>query len=140
VWPHAQRPGYWCRQCHRKGDVIQYLRDRDGLSYREACIRLGLPVDEQAPVTSTQPIPKAPRQAQPPSEAWQARAAAFVAHCEHALWHRREPRRWPIYTGEGSWTTRCGRPRSAITPRGDMSQCRHGGCRWMLHRGPAYGG
>jgi len=86
VWPAADKPGYWCRQCNRTGDAIQFLRDRDGLSYRDACTQLGLPVDEQARVTSARPIPKAPPLALPPSEAWQARAEAFVEQCEHALW------------------------------------------------------
>lgn len=31
----------WCRQCNWKGDLIQLLRDREGISYREACRRLG---------------------------------------------------------------------------------------------------
>lgn len=32
----------WCRQCSWKGDSIQLLRDRDGLSFREAKRALGL--------------------------------------------------------------------------------------------------
>src|SRR5262249_54057785 len=32
----------WCRQCGWKGDAIQYLRDRDGLSFTEALRALGL--------------------------------------------------------------------------------------------------
>jgi len=32
----------WCRQCGWSGDSIQLLRDRDGLTFREACRRLGL--------------------------------------------------------------------------------------------------
>lgn len=38
VWPEKGR--YWCRQCSAKGDTIQYLRDRQGMSYREACAAL----------------------------------------------------------------------------------------------------
>jgi hypothetical protein len=43
VWPHAERPGYWCRRCGKQGDGIQYLRDRDGLNFAEACDRLSIP-------------------------------------------------------------------------------------------------
>jgi DNA primase len=86
VWPAADTPGYWCRQCDRKGDAIQWLRDREGLTYREACERLRRPMDEQAHVPSARPIPKVPPLARPPSEAWQARARAFVEQCEQALW------------------------------------------------------
>src|SRR4029450_4928759 len=45
VWPHAERPRYWCRRCNQNGDAIQYLRDLHGLTYHEACARLGLPID-----------------------------------------------------------------------------------------------
>lgn len=40
VWPERGR--YWCRQCRRKGDAIQYLRDFRGLSFIEAKQALGL--------------------------------------------------------------------------------------------------
>src|SRR5919108_6123521 len=40
VWPHAEPPRYWCRQCNRKGDAIQYLRDRHHLTYLEAYRRV----------------------------------------------------------------------------------------------------
>ena len=46
VWPHAERPGYWCRRCGQKGDGIQYLRERDGLSFAEACDRLCISLKE----------------------------------------------------------------------------------------------
>lgn len=37
VWPQSGAEGrYWCRQCNRKGDAIQFLRDYHGLSFHEA--------------------------------------------------------------------------------------------------------
>jgi len=40
VIPYAPEGGYWaCRQCRRAGDVFQYLRERDGLSFYEALKR-----------------------------------------------------------------------------------------------------
>ena len=43
VWPDQGTTGrYWCRGCGKHGDGIQLLRDRDGLSYRDACERLGV--------------------------------------------------------------------------------------------------
>ncbi|HOU49846.1 MAG TPA: primase-helicase zinc-binding domain-containing protein [Smithella sp.] len=39
VWPESGR--YWCRSCGKAGDEIQYLRDRRGLSYVDACRYLG---------------------------------------------------------------------------------------------------
>ena len=41
----------WCRQCGWKGDAIQLLRDRDGLSFNDAKRALGMdpsPVSRQA--------------------------------------------------------------------------------------------
>jgi DNA primase len=83
VWPASEKPGWWCRQCDRKGDAIQFLRDRQGLTFREACARLGHPLPD-APRRG--PTPKPPPLATPPSETWQAQARAFVEACERALW------------------------------------------------------
>jgi DNA primase len=85
MWPHADKPGYWCRQCDRKGDAIQFLRDYDGLSYREACERLGHPLDERSR-TPLKPQPKAPRLTAAPLASWQAKAQAVTEACEHTLW------------------------------------------------------
>jgi DNA primase len=85
VWPHGDRPGYWCRQCNRNGDATQYLQDRHGVTYREACARLGLPLDARpTPLQAQAPTP--PPLAIPPHHAWQARALAFVERCEQTLW------------------------------------------------------
>jgi DNA primase len=85
VWPHADRPGYWCRQCGKHGDAIQYLRDHDSLRFREACARVGRPLEE-APCPRPERPPKPPPLATPPGEAWQARARAFIERCEPILW------------------------------------------------------
>lgn len=43
IWPEQNNGegSYWCRQCEKTGDAIQFLRDFDGLSFKEACDRLG---------------------------------------------------------------------------------------------------
>jgi primase-helicase-like zinc-binding protein len=42
-WPEQGNTGrYWCRQCGKRGDAIQLLRDRDGCTFVEAKRRLGL--------------------------------------------------------------------------------------------------
>ena len=51
VWPEenpekAAAGSYWCRRCEKRGDAIQFLRDFDGLSFREACARLGMVVPD----------------------------------------------------------------------------------------------
>jgi DNA primase len=83
VWPHGDRPRYWCRICGRKGDAIQYLRDREGLTFRQACERLGEPLPERSRRNST---PQPPPLAMPPSTTWQTHACYFIEECERTLW------------------------------------------------------
>src|SRR6266487_4970482 len=45
VWPHGERPRYWCRQCGAKGDPITFLRETEGLSFADACQELGIEPD-----------------------------------------------------------------------------------------------
>ena len=52
VWPNKGASGkFWCRGCGWSGDGIQFLRDLEGLSYPEACRRLGT-----APRTGRRPM------------------------------------------------------------------------------------
>lgn len=51
VWPEEDQ--YWCRQCHAKGDSIQFLRDYRGLSYQDAARMVGKTID--APTTAPDP-------------------------------------------------------------------------------------
>jgi DNA primase len=83
VWPYADKPRYWCRQCGKQGDAIEYLRDREGLTFRQACERLGEPLPERSGQRST-PMP--PPLAKPPSHPWQACAQVLIERCEHTLW------------------------------------------------------
>jgi DNA primase len=64
VWPDTDPPRYWCRVCERRGDAIQYLRDREGLTFRQACERLGKPLPERSRQPSTR---RPPPLATPPS-------------------------------------------------------------------------
>jgi DNA primase len=84
VWPYAARPRYWCRQCGRSGDAIQYLRDRYGLSFREACEKLGLEPREPG-ISAPELRPRAQPLSAPPAR-WQERAKAFIQESEAALW------------------------------------------------------
>ncbi len=44
IWPNRDpyEVVYWCRQCGNHGDVIQFLREKEGLSFGEACEKAGL--------------------------------------------------------------------------------------------------
>jgi DNA primase len=87
VWPAEGR--YWCRRCGRHGDAIQYLRDRHGLSYREARQKMGpLRIGHIRPTTGAVDPQSAIRNPQSPmpSAAWQAAASRFCEQCIDHLW------------------------------------------------------
>jgi len=42
VWPYANYPHFWCRQCGRSGDAIDYVQERDKCDFKAALERLGL--------------------------------------------------------------------------------------------------
>jgi DNA primase len=72
-----------CFGCGRSGDAIDWLRERKGLSFQEACQRLGAmePLATAATTTRTEPV-TAPL----PSAAWQEQAQQVVNVCQSALW------------------------------------------------------
>lgn len=85
IWDKRDR--YRCRQCQKRGDLIQYLRDFHSLSYTEACARLGVEPKEKRsfffrpkPVSIFQPsVINSP----PPQ--WSAKAELFVGYCHARL-------------------------------------------------------
>lgn len=92
VWPNAAKPNWWCRQCDRKGDAIDYVRQRDGLTFREACAALGQPTgwrsvrDEElrALVRGNRQSPPVD---EPPAEKWQQQARDYITKAERQLWN-----------------------------------------------------
>jgi len=98
VWPNhpSGRGRYWCRICKRRGDAIQYVRERDGLSYAEACERLGVEVAGafgQSQGGQPQGLPRPCHEPlASPGREWQARGRAFVEECQAALWKPRGAR------------------------------------------------
>jgi len=85
VWPEQGR--YWCRGCKKTGDAIQYLRDKENLSFAEAC-RL-LDITKELKAHSPRPTPVQPKRAEAPSRAWQDRARSFASYCQGQLWGER---------------------------------------------------
>ena len=79
---------YFCRGCERTGDRIQFLRDFCGLSFMDACKRLGVETDlttsrprRQANVPSQTPSASqawTPKANQTPGPAWQDKAHKLV--------------------------------------------------------------
>ena len=88
-WPAQGEGGTWyCRQCGKGGDCIQFLRDFEGLSYAEACRRLGR---ERAPLpTSIMPRRErarewTPTEASLPCSAWREHAAKLLDYAHQRL-------------------------------------------------------
>ncbi|MDL2226562.1 alpha helicase [Deltaproteobacteria bacterium OttesenSCG-928-M10] len=88
AWPDQGEGGtWWCRSCDKAGDLIEFLRFFDGLTFPEACARLG--VERQRDYRR---LPSPPRPAGPeafagvrrelPPEQWLTRAEklALAAH------------------------------------------------------------
>lgn len=89
TWPDTGL--FWCRQCDWKGDEIQFLHDTEGLSYVEACDRLG--VEPKTYSSSKKEIIRSPEDAaagrgrwEPkpavlPNDQWIAQASVLVDQC-----------------------------------------------------------
>jgi DNA primase len=72
-----------CFGCGRSGDAIDWLREREGLSFREACQQLGAMELAAASNPTTHAEPAASLM---PSAAWQERAQKAVDTCRATLW------------------------------------------------------
>lgn len=96
----------WCRGgsaagngCDWKGDAVQYLRDRRGMTFAEAKECLGLSdVVARRPAggsVARQAAPAwTPDPAVAPSDLWRTKAMAFVTHCEAELTRRPAVLEW----------------------------------------------
>jgi len=84
LWPETGR--YWCRSCEKSGDAIQYLRERRGLSYVEACHYLGKDPGPRENGPRPAPAPWAPKEAKAPFDLWQAKARTFLDGVVACLW------------------------------------------------------
>jgi len=87
AWPEQDGGRYWCRGCGKHGDAIEYLREKRGLSFQEACRHLGRePKEWHGSARRTAPAAWTPRQAPAPGAEWQGRAKAFLDQATAALW------------------------------------------------------
>ena len=96
---------YVCRGCKRGGDGIKFLCEREGLSFAEACLRLGLGhklnATEKPPVGSQRDARQtttdmAKTILQPPGEPWQSSLRKFVDNARAVMWnnHGKKARAW----------------------------------------------
>lgn len=70
---------YYCSQCQRRGDPLQYFRDFHALSYKEARRQLGKTPGKTPHTQLWRPLPSfAPLTAELPNPVWQQQASNFV--------------------------------------------------------------
>jgi DNA primase len=92
VWPNADSPGFWCRQCEAHGDVFSYLMKREGLAFGEAVEWVSEHVGGGSGFISRKRDDTAREStgdSEPPSSAWQHEALAVVEFSESYLWSGR---------------------------------------------------
>jgi hypothetical protein len=112
VWPEQDegRGSWWCRQCDKGGDAIQYLRDIEGMTYREACRDLGIEVRGQEPRRTPRPPSRSSAAADPeagtrsPEKLWQQKAGAFVGWAVQQLHQSPRVTRWLAERGISAQT------------------------------------
>jgi hypothetical protein len=88
VWPqqNAGQGTYWCRSCGKGGDAIQFLRDFEGKTFKEACDYLNIKMEEKSyKPTDTTPREFQPREPETPEELWQVKAGKFIAWAQEQL-------------------------------------------------------
>lgn len=82
VWPRAGINGkYWCRQCARSGDAIQFCKDFMGMDYHAACAKLQVEMKTSFSFKRSPRYSVVPVEAEMPSETWQRSAGVFVNDC-----------------------------------------------------------
>jgi len=98
VWPGQGTNGsWWCRGCNKGGDAIQYLRDVEGMGYKQACARLGVEAEGYDPhnLPPVKPVSSfTPAASIDPASKWAEKAGNFVDHCHQALLDNQQQRNW----------------------------------------------
>ena len=75
---------YHCFGCDAHGDEIQWLRDKRGLSFKDACSFLGR---NPGPRKDTKPLTVwEPKESKVPVQLWQTKARAFLNESIKTLW------------------------------------------------------
>jgi len=84
---------FWCRQCGKSGDAIQYLREVRKMSFKEAAllVRKGSSPSLDRPTTTPQSREKSKKE-QPPE--WLAKAERFVSYARKKLAERSDVLDW----------------------------------------------
>lgn len=89
VWPEQGDGGrWWCRQCGRSGDAIQYLIDYRKMNFREAAECVGKEISGFTHSLSGRKATRShwvPRETTAPTDLWQERARRLAEESENWL-------------------------------------------------------
>jgi DNA primase len=93
-WPEQGDGGkWWCRGCGKSGDLIQYLREFRGMSFKEACLYLGQqPSGQWKPLSTRKPAKMnsggkwSPKASVAPADTWLHKAKLFLDWAIEQLW------------------------------------------------------
>lgn len=97
VWPEQNggQGTYWCRSCNKGGDAIKFLRDYNGMTFKEACEYLNIKMDEkQYKQPDQSPREYQPREPQTPAELWREKAEKFIAWAQEQLQQNKNILAW----------------------------------------------
>ncbi len=91
---HADTGRYWCRQCGRSGDAVQYLRDFQGMTFREAAVAVG-----KGTYIPSRQLPPNPQQEVNPAQkeqlqSWRNMASKLIDDAHAHLMCKREAMTW----------------------------------------------
>jgi hypothetical protein len=86
VWPDADKPHAWCRQCGWRPDAIAVLRELHGYTYADAAAAVGKPTDRTFTPARQVADCKPPIDDRPPPAAWQGRGRELVTRWQTVLW------------------------------------------------------
>lgn len=90
-WPEQGESGaWWCRGCNKGGDLIQYMREVRGLSFGDACRRLGIE-QERSMLPDWEGRRRSegwkPREARMPLFGqWQQKTQVLIGWAQEQLW------------------------------------------------------
>ncbi len=119
VWPMENDGGgsYWCRSCEKAGDSIQFLRDFEEMTFKEACAKLNITVPDQPgqPGRNLQAIVKKEKQEftpeahVAPADLWQEKAEKFLIWSQRHLANNAKVLAWLAARGIGRTAAENGR-------------------------------
>ena len=116
VWPNQNeaKGAYWCRGCGKTGDNIQFLRDFEGMSFRDACAQLNIELPDHSGADHNRPDPPRqytkpvfePKTHANPADLWQEKADKFVTWAQEGLANNPEALAWLAARGISATTAR----------------------------------